>query len=802
VSIITHSMPYEDDVFAPDSTLEDLLTPDEDELALMRFAKKRSRALGKKKREQEIKKKVVLSMLDGKPGSSLISGSRNENMGPIVEEREREFLQDIFNPLHNARQIAKELSLLEDHLIQPPQHCPDCIRKHLLRAEAYSDEASSLDEAGDFVQTFGDVSQELRSISRTYLREGSQPSNRHAMAQRVRKLRKGMSKMGFQSVLGSRMKGDAPAQPYLSEPLNRGSFNAYGDDFGKRRKRSRRKSGNGHFGDAPPGEDWSDTVGSGGETLSKSMTAPRKDVYQLQEFLKGNDLIRFDPNGIYDANTENAVAVLSRGAGVEAPRSDAKFDQRLYRIFITQDLPAPNGRSSDEAITLAKKIRKLQRAQEVLVKLDLLTDDQRRKEEDGVAGPKTQAAIREFQRRQGSTLGVLFDADGIPVEPTLDAILDKSNQSKVAFNKNTAAPTPVSIEDAQRFLIDADLMWAGEVTGNLDEPTVSALQEFQSLNGVSGTGKLDDATKAKLADPNVRQRTRAAVAASARNPQGQPWSRMERGAPTSSSSPAPSAARTMDLGEAQRRLNRAGHRPALATDGVMGDKTKRAILDFQRALKLNPSGILDSATVAKLYDDDVLERLRAQREATRQPAPTPSTAPTAPAMAPTAPSMTPAAASAPVSPVRLPRDYAADPSGSNVAMFKSKYPTLAQSADALLARERQLRALARFGGDNERQISKLARDWWALSKSSGDPWPALHAAWLAGKAGDTKLAANVLSDVSSRFVGTAAGNAASAAMVSLPAEESFIDKIGDAAPYIAAGAGLLLVTGLLFRGSR
>ena len=120
-----------------------------------------------------------------------------------------------------------------------------------------------------------------------------------------------------------------------------------------------------------------------------------------------------------------------------------------------------------------------------------------------------------------------------------------------------------------------------------------------------------------------------------------------------------------------------------------------------------------------------------------------------------------------------------------------------------MARERQIRSLARYGGVfDDMEISRVAKAWWSLSKRTNDPWPAMHAAWLAGKAGNASLANQILSDVSQRFTGTPAGEAASSALASLPEAKSPIETLREAAPYLAAGAGALLVVSLLFRGDR
>lgn len=49
------------------------------------------------------------------------------------------------DPLFNLREVCKNLLKLEEHLTDPDKYCPDCIRKHALLAEGYTDEAFQLD---------------------------------------------------------------------------------------------------------------------------------------------------------------------------------------------------------------------------------------------------------------------------------------------------------------------------------------------------------------------------------------------------------------------------------------------------------------------------------------------------------------------------------------------------------------------------------------------------------------------------------------------------------------------------------
>jgi hypothetical protein len=114
----------------------------------------------------------------------------------------------IFEPLHNAREAAKQLVLLEDHLAHPPKHCPDCIRKHLLTTEALAEEAVTLAKDPAQRAYYQTVTREVRDLARRYI--GG--ADRGDLQQRARQLRKRLSKIGFASV-GSFNQADAAGPP-------------------------------------------------------------------------------------------------------------------------------------------------------------------------------------------------------------------------------------------------------------------------------------------------------------------------------------------------------------------------------------------------------------------------------------------------------------------------------------------------------------------------------------------------------------------------------------------------------------
>ena len=60
----------------------------------------------------------------------------------------------------------------------------------------------------------------------------------------------------------------------------------------------------------------------------------------------------------------------------------------------------------------------------------------------------------------------------------------------------------------------------------------------------------------------------------------------------------------------------------------------------------------------------------------------------------------------------------------------------------------------------------------------------------------------MLGDVISRFPGTAAARAAAVQLATLPRTSELLEKVTKAAPYVAAGAGILLAATLLMGASR
>lgn len=95
----------------------------------------------------------------------------------------------INDPRFNVREIAKQLILLEQHLLEQGKYCPDCITKHLLTVEALADECQLLDSRQEWCMIAIQLGQRAKWWSLSFAR-GVSP---HAIGQDVRAVRKSIA---------------------------------------------------------------------------------------------------------------------------------------------------------------------------------------------------------------------------------------------------------------------------------------------------------------------------------------------------------------------------------------------------------------------------------------------------------------------------------------------------------------------------------------------------------------------------------------------------------------------------------
>ena len=180
---------------------------------------------------------------------------------------------------------------------------------------------------------------------------------------------------------------------------------------------------------------------------------------------------------------------------------------------------------------------------------------------DGVMGPATQRAIRSFQRAEN------LEVTGQLNSRTLVAL---------GVQENGAAPQradydPALIRHVQQTLTNRGLH-AGPVDGVLGVPAREALKRFQQSENLEATGELNPQTLAALGIDQQRL----------------PWPDRPR--------VGWNAALVRD---AQRMLAERGFYTG-AIDGIIGPATRTALAAFQRAENLDPTGGINSQTLAAL----------------------------------------------------------------------------------------------------------------------------------------------------------------------------------------------------------
>lgn len=108
---------------------------------------------------------------------------------PAATARRRTLLP-VLRPYFNAREVIKQMAMLEDHLNNRHKRCTDCINKHFLTIEGLAEELGSLCRKGDGQDRCDDLPSRVRVLHHAWsLGKGREPVATGA-AEELRKLRK------------------------------------------------------------------------------------------------------------------------------------------------------------------------------------------------------------------------------------------------------------------------------------------------------------------------------------------------------------------------------------------------------------------------------------------------------------------------------------------------------------------------------------------------------------------------------------------------------------------------------------
>ena len=177
---------------------------------------------------------------------------------------------------------------------------------------------------------------------------------------------------------------------------------------------------------------------------------------------------------------------------------------------------------------------------------------------DGIMGPRTENAVRTFQRTHN-------------LEPTGE--LNRQTLVALGIQRSESGEPQYAaalVRTVQETLANRGYK-PGAVDGTMSDATQTAVRAFQKSENLQPTGDLNTQTLAALGIP-----------------------------PESASAAAENAVMSdATVRDVQRRLNSRGYR-AGRPDGVIGNSTRSALMAFQRSENLQATGNLNRETISAL----------------------------------------------------------------------------------------------------------------------------------------------------------------------------------------------------------
>lgn len=289
-------------------------------------------------------------------------------------------------------------------------------------------------------------------------------------------------------------------------------------------------------------------------------------VQRVQEMLlKAGVSVVGGADGVYGALTANAIRSFQNSQGLTATGTvdQATLDALSAASGTTPSAPAPavlQRGSLGEAVKFA---------QQQLMNAGITVKGGA----DGVFGTNTAAAVSAFQQARGLSVNGTIDA------ATAAALAAPSSPAAavsplLGLKSGSLGP---SVQQLQQALIAAGVTVRGGADGIFGPATSQALKAFQTSQGLTASGSVDDATVAALSAPKPAAPVGSgAVGFAIYGEHG---------------------SRVMAL---QAALAAAGVELRGGVDGDFGSGTSSAIMTFQKNNGLNVTGKVDAPTAALL----------------------------------------------------------------------------------------------------------------------------------------------------------------------------------------------------------
>ena len=254
--------------------------------------------------------------------------------------------------------------------------------------------------------------------------------------------------------------------------------------------------------------------------------------------------------------------------------SDGNLPSKKVGTFTAAERKASASTSDNTYIKLNSSGTAVKDLQTKLQKLGYYTA-----ELTGNCGPKTVAAIKAFQEKNGLTAdGVAGPTTLAKVDAAYNAMDSSSSGSSGSASGLKLGSTGKEVSALQTDLTTLGFYWA-QITGNFGEKTETAVKRFQEENGLSVDGvagkKTLDAIAAAVAKKGGSSSTSTTGSVLKLNSQGTKVSQL------------------------QTDLKQLGYYYAEIT-GNFGEKTEAAVKDFQKKNGLSADGVAGANTLAAI----------------------------------------------------------------------------------------------------------------------------------------------------------------------------------------------------------
>jgi len=247
------------------------------------------------------------------------------------------------------------------------------------------------------------------------------------------------------------------------------------------------------------------------QTTAHKDTTSKEDIRNAQQALKDKGIYTGAVDGTMNTETKKALSDFQKKNNLEATGTLNHDTMTALGVTHTSTTRKDTSKSATPGATTPKKQKGAGKSTSGVTTEKLKDVQAALKKEgfdpgpvDGIMGPRTMGALRNFQAHKGLEVTGALNTE---TENALMASAGTTRRSKPGTSETEPAPTTPkdqsglsSVEDVrgiQQALTDLGYE-PGETNGLMTSQTREAIRQFQYLNNLPVTGNLDQQTKAAI----------------------------------------------------------------------------------------------------------------------------------------------------------------------------------------------------------------------------------------------------------------------------------------------------------------